>query len=56
MKKALFILAVAGFFAACGGAKKTETSATESTNVETVVTETPVASNTTETPVEAPAM
>lgn len=48
MKKALLILAVAGFFAACGGANKTETPACESSNVETPASET----SSVETPVE----
>lgn len=47
MKKVLFVLAVAGFFAACGG--KTET-ATET------ATETPEQEVAVETAVETPAM
>lgn len=53
MKKALLILAVAGFFAACGGANKTETPACESSNVETPASETPASeTSSVETPVE----
>jgi uncharacterized lipoprotein YajG len=51
MKKALFLLAVASIFAACGG--KTET-ATE-TAVETPVQEEVVVETPTETPAETPA-
>lgn len=48
MKKVLFVLAIAGFFAACGGNKNAETA------TETPVEETPV-EETVETPTETPA-
>lgn len=52
MKKVLFVLAIAGFFAACGGNKNAE-SATETQAEETQVEET-AAETVTETPAETP--
>ncbi len=51
MKKVLFVLAIAGFFAACGGNKNSET-ATETPAEETQVEET--VETATETPAETP--
>lgn len=56
MKKVLFVLAVAGFFAACGGKTETPTeSATESSVIEettSIDTQSPTVSDT-ESPVPA---
>lgn len=51
MKKVLFVLAVAGFFAACGGKTDTATETTTETPEQEVAVETA-----TETAVEIPAM
>ncbi len=50
MKKVLFVLAVAGFFAACGGNTETATETATETPETEVATETP-AETVTETPV-----
>lgn len=50
MKKVLFVLAVAGFFAACGGNTETATETATETPETEVTTETP-AETVTETPV-----
>lgn len=51
MKKVLFVLAVAGFFAACGGKTETVTETATETPEQEVAVETA-----TETAVETPAM
>ena len=51
MKKALFLLAVASVFAACGGKTETPTDTATETPVMEEVVETP-----TQTPAETPAM
>lgn len=51
MKKVLFVLAVAGFFAACGGKTDTATETTTETPEQEVAVETA-----TETAVETPGM
>lgn len=51
MKKVLFVLAVAGFFAACGGKTETPTESATETPEQEVAVETA-----TETAVETPAM